>query len=89
MDELELGEFARSKGLFVEEILQWREACKKANGSLAQETVRLNNVIKQLQTKVSVLEKDLTIKEKALAEIAALQVLEKKALSIWGETVVD
>jgi hypothetical protein len=42
-----------------------------------------------LEKKVRSLEKELSRKEKALAETAALLVLKKKADSIWGEPEDD
>jgi hypothetical protein len=31
LNEAELGEYCRSKGLFVEQVAVWREACQQAN----------------------------------------------------------
>ena len=32
MSETELAEYARKTGLYVEQIMAWRDACMKANG---------------------------------------------------------
>ena len=37
MNETELGEFARTKGVFVEEIKSWRSICENANDSYGKE----------------------------------------------------
>ena len=85
MNEIELAEYCRKKGLFVEQIKAWRDACMQANGGIAQEAARLTHQLKQKEKEVRYLEKELTRKEKALAETAALLVLRKKADAIWGD----
>ena len=84
MSELEISEFARSKGVFVEQIQAWRSACQNANGNLALETVRLQKALKAAEQEKKQLQKDLDKKNQALAEMATLQVLEKKTRAIWG-----
>ena len=71
MSEADLAEYARTKGLYVDQIKSWRDACMNANGGVAREAAKL--------------EKELARKEKALAETAALLVLRKKADAIWGD----
>ena len=44
---------------------------------------------KEDQKRIRALEKELNRKEKALAEVAALLVLRKKAQAIWGDTSED
>lgn len=85
MNASELAEYARQKGLYIEQISQWRDACMSANGGVAKEAARLNKELKESERKRKNLEKELTRKEKALAEAAALLVLSKKANAIWGD----
>lgn len=85
MSETELAEYARQKGLYVEQIHAWKDACMNANGGVAQEAARLAKELKTAKRENKQLEKELTIKEKALAEAAALLVLRKKADAIWGD----
>jgi transposase-like protein len=85
MNEAELAEYARKKGLYVEQIKSWRDACMNANGGFAKEAAQLNRDLKSSQKEVKKLEKELQRKEKALAEAAALLVLSKKANAIWGD----
>jgi transposase-like protein len=85
MSETELAEYARKKGLYVEQIMAWRDACMNANGGIAQEAARLNKELKAAERANKELQKELNRKEKALAETAALLVLRKKANAIWGE----
>lgn len=85
MNETELAEYARHKGLYVEQIHAWKDACINANGGVAQEAARLNKELKTAEKENRRLEKELARKEKALAETAALLVLRKKANAIWGD----
>ena len=85
MNESELAEYARKKGLYVEQIKAWRDACMNANGGIAKEAARLNRALKDSQKERRKLELELHRKEKALAEAAALLVLRKKARAIWGD----
>lgn len=84
MNEIELAEYARKKGLYVEQIKSWKDACMNANGGVAKEAARLNRDLKDSQKKVKKLEKKLQRKEKALAEAAALLVLSKKQMRSGG-----
>ena len=85
LNEAELAEYARKKGLYVEQIKAWKDACMNANGGIAKEAARLNRELKDSQKERKMLEKELQRKEKALAEAAALLVLSKKANAIWGD----
>ena len=85
MNETELAEYARKKGLYVEQIKAWKDACMNANGGVAKEAARLNRELKDSEKERRKLEKELARKEKALAETAALLVLRKKADAIWGD----
>ena len=84
MNETEFAEYARKKGLYVEQIKAWKDACMNANGSVAKEASRLNRELKDLEKERRKLEKELQRKEKALEEVEALLVLSKKANAIWG-----
>ena len=84
LNETELAEYARKKGLYVEQIKAWKDACMNANGGIAKEAARLNRELKDSQKERKKLERELQRKEKALAEAAALLVLSKKANAIWG-----
>ena len=86
MNETELAAYAREKGLYVEQIRAWKDACVNANGGVAKEAARLNQELKDSEKEREKLEKELQYKEKALAETAALLTLSKKARAIWGES---
>ena len=84
MSEADLAEYARQKGLYVEQIAEWRDACINANGGMARMACRLNAALKESEKERRKLEKELQRKEKALAEAAAIMMLRKKAEAIWG-----
>ncbi len=84
MNEAEIAEYCRQKGIFLEEIKSWKDICLNANGGVAEEASRLNKELKNKSKEIKDLEKELHRKEKALAETAALLVLRKKINAIWG-----
>ncbi len=85
LNEAELAEYCRSKGLYVEQVRAWRDACMQANGGVAKEATRYQQELKQSIRQIKDLEKQLQRKDAALAEAAALLVLRKKANAIWGD----
>lgn len=85
LNEIDLAEYCRRKGLYAEQITRWREAAivgAETRGPLSAEERR---EWQQDKKKSRQLEKELNRKEKALAEAAALLILAKKAQAIWGE----
>ncbi len=85
LSEIELSEYCRSKGLYVEQVRTWRDACMQANGGVAQRLTELQRDLKAKDKENKALSKELRRKESALAETAALLVLRKKAATIWGD----
>lgn len=85
LSEIEMAEYCRSKGLYVEQVEAWRDACMQANGGIAQEAAKLQKDLRQKDRELKELNKELKRKEAALAETAALLVLRKKAHAIWGD----
>lgn len=85
MNEADLAEYCRRKGLYREQIEAWKEVCLQANGQAFDQAKQLNGQLKEEQQRAKALEKDLQKKEKALAEAAALLLLRKKARAIWGD----
>ncbi|MCM3390722.1 transposase [Ureibacillus chungkukjangi] len=85
MNEAELAEYCRRKGLYREQIESWKEVCLQANGQAFDQAKQLNGQLKEEKQRAKALEKDLQKKEKALAEAAALLLLRKKAQAIWGD----
>jgi transposase len=85
MNQVELAEYCRKKGLYKEQIEAWRSACLSANGRESDQTKQLNRELKEEKKRTKTIEQDLRKKEKALAEAAALLLLRKKAQAIWGD----
>ena len=85
LNETELAEYCRSKGLYVEQIEHWREAAVAGADTERPLSRAERREVQQDRKKIRRLEKDLRRKEKALAEAAALLVLQKKVQEIWGE----
>ncbi|MCU7880192.1 MAG: transposase [Candidatus Thiodiazotropha sp. (ex Lucinoma aequizonata)] len=84
MNEAELSAYYRERGLYAEQIVEWREACEQANDWDRNQNKRLKDIRKADEKRIKELERELNRKEKALAETAALLVLRKKAQAIWG-----
>lgn len=85
MNEVELAEYCRKKGLYSDQITEWREACVAANANKQEQTRQFREELKKEKKRSNKLERELKRKEKALAEAAALLVLRKKADAIWGD----
>lgn len=83
MTEVELGEYCRRKGLYPEQIAGWKSAI--VQGLIkAPSKVEREQMQKQSRT-IKQLEKELHRKEKALAEAAALLILQKKFQALLEE----
>lgn len=85
LSQSEVSTYCRERGLYVEQIAQWREACEKANDWDAQSTKAQRQAQRDDKVRVKRLEREIHRKDKALAEAAALLVLRKKFNTIWGE----
>lgn len=85
MNEAERAEYCRRRGLYPQQLVEWRRACEQAN-DWADDRRRVQvESDREQHRRVRALEKELRRKEKALAETAALLTLSKKARAIWGE----
>ena len=85
LNEQETAEYCRRKGIYPHQLEQWRKACEDANDWDKQATIKLKSERKSDRKRIKDLEKELQRKEKALAEAAALLVLQKKVQAIWGD----
>ena len=88
-NEAQLSEYCRSKGLYPEQVNEWKTSALTGyqNSHQMKKEKTLNQ--QQDKKKIKQLEKELRRKEKALAETAALLVLSKKCQAIWGESEED
>ena len=85
LNEQELAEYCRRKGLYPEQIQRWREAAAGGNDDTQRLSSAERRELQAERKKLRRLEKELRRKDKALAEAAALLVLQKKAQAIWGD----
>ena len=85
-NEADLSEYCRSKGLYAEQIEQWKQAALSGYQRPIKKTKHNTLEHKKEQKKIKRLEAELRRKDKALAETAALLVLSKKCQAIWGES---
>ncbi len=82
LGEEDYGKWLREKGLHSEHLNLWEQEFKDILKD-KENKLRLEN--QQLKKEKKELERELRRKEKALAEVAALLTLKKKADAIWGE----
>lgn len=80
LSEADLGEFLRRHGLHEADLAAWREAALTGLAGGQSAPPRTGEA-----KRVRELEKELRRKDRALAETAALLVLQKKVRAIWGD----
>jgi transposase len=81
--DAELGAFLRREGLHEATLREWREAALE--GLSPQRTSRAKQKLGSEGKRVKELEKELRRKDRALAEAAALLILQKKVQALWGD----
>lgn len=90
LNEAETSQYCRSKGIYPEQIRQWREACERANVAPETEpTAARRDEAKAAHKRIRELERQLRRSDAARAEAAALLNLRKKAEAIWGKEEED
>ena len=85
MDQKALSAYCRQQGIYPEQLATWKAQCMTANSLDPVSIKEQNRKEKSYQKQVRQLEKELRRKEKALAEAAALLVLQKKFNAMFGE----
>ena len=78
-------QYCRSKGLYPEQIARWKQACIEGTSSQNPREQATDSQLKIARKQIRDLEKDLRRKEKALAESAALLILQKKFNALWED----
>ena len=82
LDEEALQAWCRERGLFTHHLEEWRKAfCLDITPAAVADT----REVRSLQQENEKLKKDLNRKEKALAEAAALLLLQKKFNALWED----
>lgn len=77
----------REQGIYPHHVKQWK--ADFASGQPEQSSVNTRAEIKNFKHEIKILKKELNRKDKALAETAALLVLQKKVKAIWGSDEED
>jgi transposase len=85
----ELGEFLRREGVHEAELEQWRAAVLDAAQAALESGGPKTSARGTEAKRIKELERELRRKDKALAEAAALLVLQKKVREIWGDADDD
>ncbi|MCP5058593.1 MAG: transposase [bacterium] len=88
-NEIQLSEYCRQKGLYKEQVEQWKASALSGYKNSAQLNKVQTRNRREDKQKINKLERELKRKEKALAETAALLVLSKKWNAIWEESEGD
>jgi len=83
LSEEELNSFCRQQGIYPHHITQWQQEFESMTSPTEQLKVEREEK-RLLKSELRTVQKELQRKEKALAETAALLVLQKKAYAIWG-----
>ena len=83
LTEVELGEYCRRKGLYPEQIAGWKNGFELGSSAPLNKAER--EQMRDQTATIKQLEKELNRKDKALAETAALLILQKKFQALWEE----
>jgi transposase len=79
----ELGAFLRREGLHEADLVQWRQTMTDALDGRSMAAASERGGVKS--KRIRELERELLRKERALAEAAALLILQKKVRALWGD----
>jgi len=86
LSESKLSQYCREKGLYIEQVKQWKDHCLAGFKRSKVSQKASNQQAKIDQAEINTLKKELRRKEKALAETAALLVLRKKLHAFQEES---
>jgi len=82
LDEEAISALCREQGIYPHHLKQWKSDFTVSNQS--NNKVKNNSEMRHLKQEIKGLKRELNRKDKALAETAALLVLQKKVHAIWG-----
>lgn len=83
MEEEALNQYCREKGIYPHHVKQWKQDF--TSGVMSKSHASSVSELRTLSSENKSLKKELNRKEKALAETAALLVLQKKVNEYWGD----
>lgn len=84
MNETELAEYARKKGLYVEQIKAWKDACMNANGGIAEEASGLTANSRILRKNAENLKKNYSARKRLLQKQLPYLYCQKKQMRSGG-----
>lgn len=84
LSAVELATYCREKGLYVDQVAAWRQACLDGQLMAGQRRTEERDQTRADKKRIKELERELLRKDRALAETAALLVLRKKLNALWG-----
>jgi transposase-like protein len=85
MTENEISQYCREKGLYPDQVHNWKKECMQGFKSRKEQEVETKKQAKSDKLEIKALKKELRYKEKALAETTAILVLRKKLRAFYGE----
>jgi transposase-like protein len=85
LNETETSEYCRRKGLYPDQINGWTSVIKQSLTRKAPVSKADRKTAQQQEKTIKQLQSELNRKDRALAEAAALLILEKKIQSIWSK----
>lgn len=85
LDDNGTSQLCREQGIYPHHIKQWTKDIVKSDASKTKTAPATS----QMKRKIKELQKELNRKEKALAEVAALLVLQKKVNHLWNQDGED
>ncbi|AYU96069.1 MULTISPECIES: transposase [Enterobacter] len=83
---MELTDYCPRQGLFVEQVREWQIISIKAYKMKLTENRRADKELRDIRSRLRELGKELTRKDKALAEAAALRMLQEKFNALWDNS---
>lgn len=86
LSEIELANHGRRQGLFVEQAKAWRAISIKVHEMKLTKNRCADKELRDIKSQLRELEKELTRKDKALAEAAALLMLREKFNALWDNS---
>lgn len=84
LSETELSEYCRCKGLYKEQITQWKNDFQSPSFEPAKNRMSVKEE-RVMRNEIKNLKRELRRKEKALAEASAIILLRKKLQALYGE----
>mgnify|MGYP003132771428 CR=1 FL=1 len=80
-----LGAYCREKGLYPEQLQQWKAACLQGAGQQEDQQRTAQKQRKEDRKTIKQLKAEVRRKDRALAETTSLLVLSKKLDALYGE----